>query len=117
MSFLVLSLDLLSFTLALVSGCQEEGVNLSGRKESRLVKDISSWEECASICGGKSGCNDWVWAHQGAGPYAGNCALMEGYSKKVPDENTISGTKTCQGGCEIVKLLKLKATPFHLINN
>ena len=36
-----------------------------------------------------------VWAHQGAGYYAGNCALMSGYGNTADDANVISGPKIC----------------------
>ena len=36
-----------------------------------------------------------VWAHQGAGLYAGNCALMSGYGNTADDTNVISGPKIC----------------------
>jgi len=81
-------------------GCEEEGINLQGRTGSNVIKGIASWPACSQHCQDKPGCKAWVWAHIGAGKYAGNCALVEGYTNKVPDVNTISGTKDCTGPVE-----------------
>merc|ERR1711892_269313 len=95
MSPLILSQYLLHFSLALVSGCEEQGVNLWGRSGSHLIKGASSWEECAGECLSRRSCNNWVWHYQGN--YAGNCYLVAVYSKTVAYTNTITGTRACQG--------------------
>ena len=72
-------------------------MNLQDRTNNQVIPGVKSWDECAKKCKAKSSCNAWAWAHEGAGPYALNCGLMDGYGKKVIDENVISGNKDCPG--------------------
>jgi len=85
-------------------GCPEKNVNLQDRKNNQVIPGVKSWDECAKKCKAKSSCTAWAWAHEGAGPYALNCGLMDEYGKKVIDENVISGNKDCPDSGECTGL-------------
>merc|ERR1712243_141272 len=76
--------------------CHEEGINYQGRKGSSVIPGVTSWTECSALCDTKPNCNSWSWVKEDTGIYALNCALMEGFSNRAPDTNTITGPKGCK---------------------
>jgi len=76
--------------------CHEEGINYQGRKGSSVVPGVTSWTECSALCDAKPECNAWSWVKEDTGIYALNCALMEGFSNRAPDTNTVTGPKGCK---------------------
>jgi len=79
------------------SGCPENNVNLQDRVNNEVIAGVKSWVDCSRKCSAKSSCIAWAWAHEGAGAYALNCGLMDGYGKKAVDTNVISGGRDCPG--------------------
>jgi len=79
------------------SGCPEKNVNLQGRTNNEVIAGVKSWVECSRKCSAKSSCTAWAWAHEGAGDFALNCGLMDGYTNKAADSNVISGSRQCPG--------------------
>ena len=75
--------------------CQEEGTNYQGRLAARVQAGVLSWPACSAICSAREGCTAWSWVREGTGPYALNCATMEGFSSKAPDPNTVAGGRGC----------------------
>merc|ERR1712215_207581 len=79
------------------AGCPDKGMNLQGRVNNQVTPGVRSWVECSRKCSKKSSCVAWVWANEGAGDFAYNCALMDGYENKAKDPNVISGSRDCKG--------------------
>ena len=83
-------------------------MNLQGRTNNQVIRGIKSWVECSQKCRGKSSCTAWAWAHEGAGDFALNCAIMDGYKNKAIDNNVISGSRDCPSKMCIVALPDIK---------
>ena len=79
------------------TGCPENNVNLQDRVNNEVISGVKSWVDCSRKCSAKSSCIAWAWAHEGAGAYALNCGLMDGFGKKAIDTNVISGGRDCPG--------------------
>ena len=75
--------------------CPTVGQNFLGRKNSRKIKDVKSWGECAAKCRATTTCRAWVWHHEDAGSWRYQCLVMDGYSKYKRDKNTIVGLRDC----------------------
>merc|ERR1712126_111377 len=81
---------------ALEKVCEEEDTNYQGRVGSSVVPGVQTWPECSALCDVKEGCKAWSWVREGTGSYALNCALMEGFSNRAADTNTVAGPKGCK---------------------
>lgn len=76
--------------------CHEEETNYQGRVESVVENGVESWPACSAICETMATCKAWVWVKSDTGPYSRNCALMEGFSNRAPDPNTVAGPRGCK---------------------
>ena len=72
-------------------------MNYQGREYETVVKGVASWPACSDLCTRREGCTAWTWVKDDTGPYALNCALMEGFSNRAADPNTVAGDRGCKG--------------------
>jgi len=100
--------------------CQQMSTNIQyntnfiqRRGPGEDIHQVMSWNDCAARCLGKSKCQFWTWHN--SGKYANICVLMSGYGSRYLDNNTISGTRGCQG-CQLMTTNFLKRRDSESIN-
>jgi len=61
----------------------------------RFYDNISTWEECATLCENNPKCLAWSWQHPNSPKKPQRCWLKSAYLSLVQNVHAISGSKAC----------------------
>ena len=77
--------------------CPAVNWNTEGRVGAKTTNDVRSWDDCSRFCYERTDCTYFSWHNENAGPLAFQCVTMEDATRKIADNNVISGSHHCGG--------------------
>ena len=78
------------FVAAVFTGCPVTGRKFSSPQGADTHSGLSSWADCALVCGASTDCLAWHWDTSGL-----SCTTMTAQAGLTDDTNFISGFRNC----------------------